>query len=81
MKRKLMTILLTCFTLAMSAQYVSIPVKYKGSSPNIGDFLTALLSNVDNDGDACDSYFGESQGDLENGTKKQKTIKWKGNGF
>ena len=72
MKRKIMTLLLTCFTLAMSAQYVSIPVKYKGTSPNIGDFLTALLSDSDNDGDACESSFGEAQGAIEESWNRYK---------
>lgn len=72
MKRTLITLLLTCFTLAMSAQYVSIPVKYKGKSPGIGDFLTALLNDHDEDGDACESNFGESYGSLEEAWNRYK---------
>lgn len=72
MKRKLMTLLLTCFTLAMSAQYVSIPVKYKGSSPSIGDFLAAMLNNRDEDGDACESHFGEAHGGINEAWNRYK---------
>lgn len=67
-----MTLLLTCFTLAMSAQYVSIPVKYKGTSPNIGDFLTAMLSDSDSDGDACESPFGESHNGVKEAWNRYK---------
>lgn len=72
MKRKLMTLLLTFFTLAMSAQNESIPVKYKGTAPNIGDFLVALLNDSDEDGDACESSFGECHGGIEDAWNRYK---------
>ena len=46
MKKLLLTIVLLCSTMAITAQNY-IQVNYQGEKPTIGDFAWALLSNYD----------------------------------